>query len=158
MPLSQSQAEHALAAVRADLPELSGTDPRGKETASVLRRLAEGWPARPNQDDRKDLDVLCREIAVAGNVFKAHDRAWKKGTTGAALPRAYWPLLIAVLLAQAHWADSEDEEARGLALKSLNAGLGVLDIAERSGDVAQLPRLRAWADEILECMSCEAGP
>ena len=87
MPLSQSQAEHALAAVQADLPELLGIDPQGEETASVLLRLVESRPDPPNQDDRKDLDVLCREIAVAGNVFKVHDPAWKKGVAGAALPR-----------------------------------------------------------------------
>ena len=65
-------------------------------------------------------------------------------------------MLIAVLLAYgAVSKNSDDERARGLALKSLNGGLAALDIAESAYPSDHLPMLRRWAGEILGNLYCE---
>ena len=157
MTSSPSRAEHELAAVLADLPELSRTDPQGRQTAGVLVELAQAWPGPLGERDRKDLEALCREIAVRGNVFRVYERDWNKVAGADGLRPAWWPLLIAVLLAWSQAGEDGDPDARGLGLKSLNAALGALDMADSRRDVAHLLALRSWCEEILEGVSCEVG-
>ena len=77
--------------MQADLPELSSEEAERTETAHVLTRLAGIRADRLNERDRKDLEALCREIAVAGDVLEAYELDWKRPAAAGPLPAAYRP-------------------------------------------------------------------
>ena len=104
---------------------------------------------------RRNLEALCREIAVTKQVLRFYGPNWNKPDERELLPTAWWPLLAAVFLAYGSDVDHADEDTRAVALKNLNAGLMTLDIIENMLDVAQLSALRAQSCDILERIWCE---
>jgi len=144
-----SRVEETLAAVLADFRDLPADHSPDEQTAQVLIRLAEAWPGPLEGRDLCDFDALCRELAVTGSLPQRWISGRGKGAASARLPSEYWRLLITVLLA---WADrpGASGEEFGLAMKSLNAALCAIDVAEGWADVEGLPELRAWSEGILE--------
>jgi len=157
MDSSGLQAACLLEELQANLPPVPQGDDGHIDTRRVLLRLAGVRPDLPSGRDREDLEALCREIAVRRRVLQTYDPGWRKGDRQAPLPAEWWPLLIAVLLAFAdrEWPTEEDDS--GMALKSLNAALAAIDIAETLDDVAIRPDMRCWTEEILGTVSGGSG-
>ena len=154
---ADSQARHMLEAVLRDLPELGEPAADGIETAGLLIRLGRRWPNAPDERECRDLQMLCRQIAVPKKVLRDSPVDDRRVPQGETLPVEYWPLLIAVLLMQAERWPDDDPPGRGLALKCLNGALQALDIAERFGNVPHITALRSWAERMTESV-CSENP
>jgi len=160
------QARHMLDAVLRDLPARPEPDAGLIDTAGLLIRLADRWPSPPDERERSDLQMLCRQIAVPKRVLKSYSTDRRKPAREELLPSPFWALLIAVLLVHAERWPDEDTLSRGLALKCLNGALQALDIADGFADrvplvacppVPHLAALRSWAKRITECV-CRENP
>ena len=138
-----------LEVVTRELPPHPASSVDRLQTAEVLVGLADSVGNPPDADERRHLDALCRKLQVARRVDDAYTPSWGKLPEATPLPAGFWPLLIVCLLARAESGPEADEDARGLALKLLNAGLVALDQAERVSGVAHTLELRAWADELV---------
>lgn len=156
----RSRAEQVLGAILAELPEPHGpvvTDIRHRRTALVLGRLAKTPPESISENDRADLHALCRKIAVSKDVLDEYDEDWKATPGAAPLGDPLRALLIGVLLKHAGVCDSEDEPARGLRFKCLNAALSALDrySASAASSLVHLSVLRELAGEVLAVVGGE---
>ena len=65
-------------------------------------------------------------------------------------------ILVAVLLAYGSLR-GEEETARGLALKSLNAALSALDLAQEKGGLGFREELESWSDRLLGIVADPEG-
>ncbi|MFQ5916308.1 MAG: hypothetical protein ACE5I0_00680 [Candidatus Binatia bacterium] len=95
---------------------------------------------------------------MAKQVQQVYELGWRNISDAEPLQASFWSLLIAIFLAYSHHEDEADEDARGLALKSLNAAFSALDIAKSLEEVPHLPTLRSRAQHILESMLEKVNP
>lgn len=127
-------------------PPLPPDNGRQIVTARGLREVLTGLAGSPTPEHRRFLDGLCRQVAVSRAVLAVYEPDFRKPAAPEPLAPIHWALLIATLIA---WADHDHgptEDARGLALKTLNAALQACDLTDRH-DVAisHADELRAWA-------------
>ncbi len=151
--MSSAEVKEVLTTILGSLPEILADGPGTISTARVLRHLAQAWPAPAEEHD---LNALCRKIHVGRKVLAAYRDDWKRGPTQEILPRPFWPLLVAVLLAYSEPGD--EVEARGLALKCLNAALAATALAERQGYAEDLADLADWSRRRLLAVEVPEGP
>ena len=151
------QAGRISETILADLPEPAASVDGTLQTAAVLAALARSDPAALDTTARRDLEALCRKVHVARRVDTCYSAGWKKRKGEKPLELAWWPVLVAVLLAHSNAAVVADEEGRGYALKQLNAALAAIDLASARGDVPHLDALRAWADALLAAIPEATG-
>lgn len=148
---ASSELERLLAGLLEAAPASAGDDPGRVCTLEVLRRLATRWPDPPAPGDRNALEILCRKIGVAGRVWEAYDRDWKRRASSSPLTGPGYSLLAGVLLGYASaLGQLEDTEGPGPALKCLNAAFGALDLAGGCGDAVALAELEEAADRVVE--------
>jgi|GEM_PF-2913429 len=150
-----SRAREVLEAVSWYLPKPATTDSDRIETTRVLWDLANVYPGRLGEVDRKNLEILCREMAVSKRPLRFYEANWSKPADRESLPTAWWPLLIAVFFAHCGNGEYRNENERGLAFKSLNAGLSALEMAAQTSGMPHLSMLRSWSEEIFENLCCE---
>jgi hypothetical protein len=149
----RSRAKQVFELVTADLPDPVEVDPNLVVTSKVLAGLARSWPEPLSDDQRRDLEALCRKVHVAKKLMSVYAPGWKRVSEPVPLSLPYWSLAVAVLLGYSHLEEAENEEARGLGFKFLNAALMALDLARTRGIIPHLSELRTWAEEVLENLS-----
>lgn len=153
-----------LRAVQADLPSHEPADSQLVFVPAVLVKLAAAWPGPLTEPHRQQIEKLCLKIGASPTVLQAYEAGWAKPRNGQPLAAAYWPVLLAVLLA---WSETPDEmgpDGLGLSLKCLNAALAAYDHIEAmsSANAASIGStggspLRSWLDSRLATVSCEVG-
>ncbi len=139
-----------LSQLLAEAPASDNREARGIQTPRVLVALASERQSPPTPEERQSLDALCRKIHVAGKVKASYGRSWRSRRGTPPLPRAFWPLLIAVLLAAGRLPEHAKAQVElGLALKCLNAALAALDLAAQIGEIPHLEELETEAARLL---------
>lgn len=140
--------------IMADLPLPIEAEPNLVVTSRVLLDLARTWPEPLGDEQRRDLEALCRKLHVAKKLMAAYATGWNKIPEAVPLPLPYWSLTIAVLLAYSHLSREENRDTRGLGFKFLNAGLAAVDLARSQRTIPHLPELQSWAEKISENLTC----
>lgn len=117
--------EHAerIAAFRAG----SAGDTGGLDTTSVLLASARTWPGLLSSAQRRDLDAICRKLALSGTLLDRYAPDWKPTADRTPLSDDTAHLLVATLLAWAGSPDQLGQDGRGFSAKLLNAALVALD-------------------------------
>ena len=146
----KSKAKQMFEAVMCDLPDPIEADPNLVNTSKILVSLAQTWPEPLSDQQRKDLEALCRKVHVAKKVMAIYAPGWKKVPEPVPLSLPHWPVLITVLLGYSHLDDVNNKDARGLAFKFLNAALTALELAKNQETISYFSELQTWAEEILE--------
>jgi hypothetical protein len=150
MTSSEFQPEEMLDMALEALGEVSGTvEDNAVDTTTALVRLAKSWREEISEDDKSDLNAICKKIHISSKVRAFYKRGWRPDKQAEPLPPESWALLIADLLAYSIPQDSE-EESKGFALKNLNAAFAALDLADKIKSVEHLQKLKAWAEHLLE--------
>jgi hypothetical protein len=149
-----SEAKRMLELIMADLPLPTEAEPNLVMTSRVLLDLARAWPGPLGDEQRRDLEALCRKLHVAKKLMAVYAPGWNKVPEAVPLPLPYWSLTIVVLLAYSHLTREENRDARGLGFKFLNAALAAVDLARSRGTIPHLSELQSWAEETLENFTC----
>ncbi len=106
----------------------------GIDTSRVIAELkgAAGAHSLPSEEQRRELEWLCRKIQVARRVDARYRSGWKKEAGAPTLDKGAWVDLVGVLV---DWSrmPAESEDHRGLALKLLNAAFAAVDLAAAAG-------------------------
>jgi hypothetical protein len=150
-----SEAKRMLELITTDLPYPIEAEPNLVMTSRVLLDLARTWPGPPGDEQRRDLEALCRKLHVAKKLMAVYAPGWNKIPEAVPLPLPYWSLTIAVLLAYSHLSREENRDARGLGFKFLNAAVAAVDLARSRGTIPHLPELQSWAEKISENLTCQ---
>jgi len=146
--MKPSQSE--LAAMLAGALSETGKWPlEGNVTCDFLAHFHHKWPQYLDQVEMSALDALCRKVDVARKVWLSYDKEWKNPALKEPLPNSVWPALIAAFLLISTDGD-RSEEARGGALKFINAAFNALDFYEAADDSHNSSPLRTWAQMRLE--------
>lgn len=146
----KSKAKQMFEVVMRDLPDPIEADPNLVNTSKTLVSLARTWPEPLSDQQRKDLEAMCRKVHIAKKVMAIYAPGWKKVPEPVPLSLPYWSALIAILLGHSHLDNVNNKDARGLAFKFLNAALASLDLAESQGTIPYFSELQGWAEEVLE--------
>jgi len=146
--MPQSTNPLTLKALASQMPPLEDSASEGIDIARWLLTRAETWPASLEGPDVAIPHLLCRRIAVRGEVPRYEPLDTGSGSSQL-LARPYWALLIGILLAEAG-VEAENDMGRGTACKCLNAALQALERVDGTDDVPCLDLLKERAYQLTE--------
>lgn len=112
------------------------------DVPAVLEDLFDACVGPLEPSHRRNLDAICRKLAVTGTLLARYDRDWKPSAIKTPLDAHHWPLVGHVLLS---WADALADADRPFSLKLLNAALAATDIASLDGDLRAKAKSRVDA-------------
>jgi hypothetical protein len=105
----------------------------GNSVPVILSRFAREESDTSDPRLIEGLEAMCRKLSVQRMVRTSYDEDWRVAVEKASLGNKWWPLMLFLLLSLPDPGDSDQNDARGIALKWVNAALVGIDVARGQG-------------------------